>query len=326
MLGVSSSGLTSRERRVLSDGQVGSVIFLGNSHAGVASVRRLTRSVRAATPTPHNIATMLTVDQEGGLIQRLRGPGFSTMPSAVRQAQLTNTQLARDARVWGLQLKAAGIDADLAPVADVVAANFTSLNQPIGVLRRGYGPSPFVVARKVGAFARGMDKAGIATAVKHFPGLGRVRGNTDFVAHVVDSTTTRHDVALQGFQGAIAAKVDMVMVSTAYYARIDAARRAAFSPIVIGGMLRQDLGFNGVVISDDLSAKAVQDLKPSQRALRFLEAGGDLIIAGNPISAPYMLSGIIAEATRDPAFAAMLTTKATRVLTMKARRGLVHCG
>lgn len=325
MVGVSSAGVSSLDARVLGRGQAGSVIFLGNSRAGAAAVRRLGRHVRAVTPTPHHISTMLTVDQEGGLVQRLRGPGFSTIPSAQRQARLTNTQLARDAKIWGRQLKAAGIDADLAPVADVVATKFAPVNQPIGRLKRGYGPSPFVVARKVGAFARGMDRAGIATAVKHFPGLGRVRGNTDFVAHVVDSTTRRHDPALQGFAGAVSGRVDMVMVSTAYYAKIDPTRRAAFSPTVIGGMIRHDLGFSGVVISDDLSARAVQALTPGARALRFLGAGGDLIIVGNPRSVSSMITAVVAEAGRSRLFADSITTKTTRVLAMKARRGLVRC-
>lgn len=268
---------------------------------------------------------MLTVDQEGGTVQRLRGPGFSTIPSAVQQARLTNTQLAASAKVWGRQLKAVGIDADLAPVADVVPAGFTSVNQPIGVLRRGYGSSPYVVARKVGAFTRGMGRAGIATSVKHFPGLGRVRGNTDVESHVVDHTTTRHDAALRGFSGAVDAHVDMVMVSTAYYAKIDASRRAAFSPIVINQMIRHDLGFAGVVVSDDLSAAAVLDLRPSQRAWRFLSAGGDLIIVGNSVSAPFMISSVVTQATRDRTFAAAVSAKATRVLAMKARHKMARC-
>ena len=326
MLGVRSSGLTARDRPVLTQGQIGSVIFLGNSRAGAASVRRLTRQVRLAAPRPHRIATMLTVDQEGGTVQRQRGPGFSTIPSAVQQGRMTNTQLAGRAKTWGRQLKAAGIDADLAPVADVVPRGFASVNQPIGVLRRGFSSSPYVVARKAGAFVRGMERAGIATSVKHFPGLGRVRGNTDVESHVVDHTTTRHDAALQGFAGAVDARVDMVMVSTAYYAKIDPLRRAAFSPIVIDQMVRHDQGFKGVVISDDLSAAAVRDLKPSQRALRFLRAGGDLMIVGNPVSVPSMSRAIATEATRSPAFAATVKDKATRVLAMKARHGLARCG
>lgn len=325
MVGVSSAGLTARDARVLASGQVGSVILLDNSRAGAAATRRITHRVRAATPTPRHISTMLAADQEGGLIQRLRGPGFTTIPSARRQAKLSNSALARDAASWGRQLKAAGIDANLAPVADVVPAGFESVNQPIGVLKRGYGPDPHIVAYKVGAFVRGMHRAAVVTAVKHFPGLGRVRGNTDFAAHVVDGRTTRHDRYLAGFGGAVSARVDMVMVSSAYYSKIDASRRAAFSPVVIGVMIRHDLGFRGVVISDDLSARAVQDVTPGRRALRFLGAGGDLVIVGHSRTAPPMISAVISSAAASRSFSAAVTAKATRVLTMKAHRGLVHC-
>ena len=157
------------------------------------------------------------------------GPGFTSIPAASEQARLSDADLARRATSWGKQLRAAGIDADLAPVADVVPTRLGSANEPIGRLHRGYGPSPKTVAAKVAAFTRGMDAAGVATAVKHFPGLGAVRGNTDFVRHVVDRTTTRHDATLAGFAAGVHARADMVMVSSAYYAEIDPGHRAAFS-------------------------------------------------------------------------------------------------
>lgn len=268
---------------------------------------------------------MLTADQEGGQVQRLRGPGFSRMPSARSQARLSDAELSRRAAGWARQLKKAGVDANLAPVADVVPSSLESSNQPIGVLDRGYGPSPRVVAAKTQAYVKGMHQARVVTAVKHFPGLGRVRGNTDFASRVVDATTTRKDPALRGFRATVTADVDMVMVSSAYYSKIDSSRRAAFSPTVIGQLIRRDLGFSGVVISDDLSARAMTDLRPGERALRFLRAGGDLAIVGDAREAPAMLSAVKAKAQTDPAFAAQLRQKATRVIAMKERRGLASC-
>ena len=88
-----------------------------------------------------------------------------------------------------------------------------------------------------------MDRAGVATAVKHFPGLGRVRGNTDYASRVVDTKTTRDDAALAGFRAAVDAGADMVMVSSASYRKIDAEHRAAFSTVIMDEMLREDLGF-----------------------------------------------------------------------------------
>jgi beta-N-acetylhexosaminidase len=326
MVGVSSGGMTSRDEDVLADGDVGSVIFLQNSFAGAATAQRLVRDVRGTTTTPRGIDTMITVDQEGGTVQRLRGAGFDRIPSARRQTRLSDGELAREAEAWGRQLKRVGVDADLAPVADVVPTRYEQINEPIGQLDRGYGPDPATVARKAAAFVRGMNRAGITTSVKHFPGLGQVRGNTDFKTHVVDSSTTRHDPDLRGFSGGVAAGVDMVMVSTAFYDKIDPAHQAAFSSTVIQDMIRGDLGFHGVVISDDLVARAVRDVAPGTRAVRFLKAGGDLAIVGDSAQAPTMIKGVLGEASSDPAFAAEISAKATRVLTMKARRGLADCG
>ena len=200
-----------------------------------------------------------------------------------------------------------------------------NVNAPIGRLRRGYGSSPRVVAAKVAAFIKGMDGAGIITATKHFPGLGRVRGNTDFERRVVDETTVRHDPALAGFESAVESGVDMVMMSSAYYSRIDADHRAAFSAKIIAKMVRKDLAFTGVVISDDLAAAAMRDLPPGQRAVQFVKAGGDLLIVGDPQLAPAMAKALRAEAEDNPEFAAQVTRSATRVLAMKAKRGLAPC-
>ena len=93
--------------------------------------------------------------------------------------------------------------------------------------------------------------------------------------------TTRHDDALAGFEAAVAAGVDMVMVSSAFYSKIDDEHRAAFSTMIIGEMLRDDLGFTGVVISDDMAAVAMRTLPPDERGLRFIRAGGDLLIIGD---------------------------------------------
>ena len=271
MVGVRSTGTSQSERAILARTRAGSVILLGNTAAGMEPIRGVVSRVRDAAPRPEGVEVMLAADQEGGLVQRLKGPGFSPIPSATRQAKQSDVKLRRNADDWGRQLSAAGINANLAPVADVVPSDMIWINRPIGQLRRGYGPSPRTVAAKVTAFTYGMDRAGIATAVKHFPGLGRVRGNTDYMTRVVDSATTRHDDALAGFEAAIAAGVDMVMVSSAFYSKIDDEHRAAFSTMIIGEMLRDDLGFTGVVISDDMAAVAMRTLPPDERGLHFIQ-------------------------------------------------------
>ena len=325
MVAVSSGGMTSGQARTLSRVHAGSVLLLGNSTAGRVRVRRLSSKVHGLAGRPDGVGILLAVDQEGGTVQRLRGPGFDRIPSAREQATWSRARLTSRAERWGRQLRAAGVDADLAPVADVVPRSLERVNQPIGVLRRGYGPKPDVVAAKVRAVVSGMDRAQVATAVKHYPGLGRVRGNTDFVRTVVDRTTTRHDRALRGFRAGAAAGADMIMVSSARYTKIDARRRAVFSPVVLKSMLREDLGYGGVIISDDLTAPGFRDHTPSRRAVLFLRAGGDLMIVGDAAKAARMAAAVRARAATDARFRTELSEKVTRVLQLKARRGLTSC-
>ena len=325
MIGVSSTGISDSEKTVVEETRAGSIILMGNSTAGTRAIRRVVSNVQSAARSPEGVQVMLAADQEGGLVQRLRGPGFSTIPSASLQARQSDAALQRNAYDWGRELKAAGIDANLAPVADVVPMTMVWVNQPIGRLRRGYGQSPNQVAAKVAAFTEGMDRAGVATAVKHFPGLGRVRGNTDYMSRVVDTRTTRDDAALSGFRAAIEADVDMVMVSSATYRKIDDDHRAAFSSMIMEEMLRKDLRFSGVVISDDLAAAAMRILPAEERARRFTRAGGDLMIVGEARLASRMADAIKDEASDDAAFEKRVTESAARVVAMKERRGLARC-
>lgn len=325
MVGVSSRGISASEKTIVQQTRAGSIILLGNTTAGASAVRLVVGDVRAATRSPEGVRVMLAADQEGGLVQRLKGPGFARMPSARIQAKQSNAALRRNAYHWGRQLEEAGINANLAPVADVVPMSMGWVNKPIGQLRRGYAPSPKRVAAKVAAFTEGMDRAGVATAVKHFPGLGRVRGNTDFVSRVVDTKTTRDDAALAGFSAAIDAGADMVMVSSAFYNKIDDNHRAPFSAVIMEDMLRKDLGFSGVVISDDLATAAMRVVPPEERARRFIRAGGDLLIVGEARLATPMADAIKREATGNPAFEKRVTNSATRVVAMKQRRGLADC-
>lgn len=325
MVATSSAGMTATEASQLSTLDVGSVILLGNSTAGRSSIASVTSSIKDRVGTHHRIKVMLAADQEGGMVQRLAGPGFDTIPSAEDQASLSDDQLQSDAKGWGEQLREAGIDVNLAPVSDVVPTSIGSANAPIGALHRGYGPKPAVVADKNTAFIRGMEAAGIATSVKHFPGLGLVRGNTDTDPNVVDDQTTRDDKRLAGFRAGIKAGVDMVMLSSAVYTKIDANQPATFSTTVQQAMIRGDLGFNGVIISDDLLGQALNGTPVHQRALRFIKAGGDLALVGQSDDARSMIEAVRHAAADDPAVRSAVQDAVAKVLIMKARHGLADC-
>jgi beta-N-acetylhexosaminidase len=208
----------------------------------------------------------------------------------------------------------------------VVAPGTDAQNAPIGALKRGYGHDPATVSAHAIAFMRGMDSAGIATTGKHFPGLGRVTGNTDFTAAVVDTATTTNDAYVAPFRDAVTAGIPMVMVALAKYQQIDPTELAVFSPTVMRQMLRTSLGFTGVVVSDDLGATvAVANIAPADRAITFLLAGGDFIISKTIAPANAMAIAIASRASTDAAFKARVDDAALRVVRAKAARGLVRC-
>jgi beta-N-acetylhexosaminidase len=235
--------------------------------------------------------------------------------------------LRTQATQWGRELVSAGVNLNFAPVLDVVPPGADAQNEPIGVLKRGYGHDPATVSDHGLAFMRGMTDAGVATTAKHFPGLGRVKGNTDFTSSVVDTETTRTDAYLAPFRDAIAAGIPFVMVALATYQKIEPTTLAVFSPVVMRQLLRDSLAFNGVVVSDDLGATAaVANIAPGDRAVNFLAAGGDLIISKTIAPALAMAAAIRARASTDAAFRSRVDDAATRVLRVKAARGLISCG
>lgn len=329
MSAVSTSGPTAAETAAITRGKVGAVILMGHSSSGTTAVKSVTDRARAlASPVPGSTVRMLVAtDQEGGRIQVLKGPGFSTMPSAVTQGQWSPATLRNSAADWGRELRAAGVTMNLAPVADTVPPDLVTVNEPIGKLDREYGTEPATVASHSTAFLRGMRDAGVIASVKHFPGLGRVRGNTDLTAGVTDTLTTRDDPYLDPFRAGIQAGVPVVMVSSATYTRIDRDHQAVFSSVVLRDLLRDSLGFKGVIISDDLgNAVAVSDRTPAQRALDFFAAGGDLLLTVQPANIAPMTTAILSRLPHDAALRTSVDDSLHRVLTAKRDAGLLTCG
>ncbi|MEH0108607.1 glycoside hydrolase family 3 N-terminal domain-containing protein [Tersicoccus sp. MR15.9] len=309
---------------LIRDRHVGNVMLSGRSSAGVGATATVTRTLQAtAGASTGGYRLAVSTDQEGGAVQVLSGPGFSTIPRALTQGTWDDATLRTSAAAWGRQLLLAGVSVDLAPVADTVpSAAFAPYNAPIGAFSRQYGYTPALVSAKSRAFAAGMTDAGVAATPKHFPGLGRVTGNTDTTSGVTDTQTTRTDPYPQPFRDHVAAGARWMMVSTAYYSRIDAANPAAFSPTVVTGMMRSDLGFTGVIVSDDLcNAKQVAAWTPAQRAQNFINAGGTMVLCGSSTMTAQMYDAVLARAKVDAAFAAKVNQAALIVTRTKATSG-----
>jgi beta-N-acetylhexosaminidase len=326
MVGTPATGLSTAAATAISSYHVGNLILTGRSYAGPAPVRYLAAAAdrRTTSTATAGVPVYLATDQEGGAVQVLQGYGFSRIPTALTQGTWTDATLTAASATWGRQLARAGVDLNLAPVMDTVPATLGTRNPPIGYWYREYGHTPAVVAAKGADVVRGERSVGLGVTAKHFPGLGHVTANTDTSAGVTDTVTTRSSGDIAPFRAAVAAGARVIMVSLAVYSKIDAARPAAFSPTVIGGMLRGDLGFTGVVMSDDLgNARQVSAWSPGTRAVAFISAGGDVVLTVNASLVPAMVGAVNARATADPVFRAKVDAATYRVLLAKAADGLL---
>jgi len=328
MVGTPATSASSSTLSEITRFHVGNVMLTGRSHGGTRTPARVAAAMkaRATTSATAGVRLLVSTDQEGGLVQVLHGPGISEMPTALRQGQFSLSHLQSSATTWGRQLRASGLNMNLAPVLDTVPSPEAARhNPPIGAFDREFGFSTARVGRHGTAFARGMATAGVLVSIKHFPGLGRVTGNTDTTSGVTDRVTQRGDAYLRPFQRAISSgSVPFVMMSTAYYSRLDKANPAAFSRFIVGTVLRGDLGFTGAVISDDLAnARQVSQWSYGTRAVRFLRAGGDVVLTVDPAALPAMYRAVLARARTNAGFRATVDHAALQVLRTKEAHHLL---
>ena len=324
MVGVDATAPKQSSNEAVDTHHVGNIFIAGRTTAGSQATQKVIASFtgRVGSATTHNTPMLVATDQEGGEVQVLTGSGFSDIPSAMDQSTQPRDQLVASARTWGKELADVGVNMNLAPVADLVDIDRPSTNEPIGRWGREYGHDAATVSSKAGAFAEGMQASKVIPTYKHFPGLGRVTANTDTSANVVDSTTNRStDAAVSViFGAAIAAGAQVIMVSSATYALIDPSAPAVFSSTIVTEMLRTEMGFTGVVITDDVSAAVqVQGVAAGERAVRAIRAGCDIVLASaDPTVAADMVKALVAAAQSDPAFAARVDESAARVLALKS--------
>jgi beta-N-acetylhexosaminidase len=326
MVGTPATGIGVDTLQMIRDYHVGSVVLSGRSYLGRQHTAQITATLQsqATASATAQIPLFIATDQEGGEIQVLHGPGFSDMPTAVQQGSYTTVYLRTAAQKWGTELSAAGVNVDLGPVLDTVPVASAGSNPPIAGYGRQFGNDPIAVAAHGTAVVRGLGAAGVDATVKHFPGLGRVNSNPDNNAGVTDDITTRNDPFLTPFATAIRSGAPLVMMSTAIYRQIDPSQPAAFSRTILTGMLRGDLRFAGVVISDDLGRAAqVQAWTPGERAERFISSGGDLVLTVEPSDIPTMTAAVLSRTRIDATFAAQVSAAVLRVLNAKHARRLL---
>ncbi len=286
LIGLPGPDLGREERAWLRRPEVSGVILFARNIRDPRQLRRLNEAIRETAGRP----LLTAVDQEGGPVQRLRGEGFTDLPAlaAIGMLHRHDPELARraarlHARVMVAEVRAAGFDLSLAPVADLACGN-----RAIGP--RAFSPDPVVCAELVACYVAAMTEAGMAATLKHFPGHGSVAEDTHFEWACDPRPPAAWEAAdWRPFRAGIAAGARAVMM--AHVVCPAWGERPAGAEPGLVGLLRAELGFRGVVMSDDLAMRGTERLGDLRsRILAHRAAGCELLLICQPADVPEALA------------------------------------
>jgi beta-N-acetylhexosaminidase len=259
-------------------GGTGGVLLLGSVPDSATLASRIAVAQRSASIRPFVMA-----DEEGGAVQRLT-PDVLAVPSARQMASTMTPSAVRSlASSLGAQMKRLGVDVDLAPVLDVDGGSGPSVSDPDGT--RSFSASPQTAAAYGVAFMQGLDQSGVLAVVKHFPGLGDSSGNTDFGPASTQPISTLDATGLVPFRAALGAGVKAVLVANASVPGLSSGP-ASLSGAVVSGLLRRQLHFGGLVMTDSLSAGAISaaGYTVPSAAVAAIRAGEDMVLFGSTLT------------------------------------------
>jgi beta-N-acetylhexosaminidase len=284
---------------------MGGVIFLGNDWLTRSTIKHITTQLQQAACT-RGEPLLVALDQEGGIVKRL-----SWAPPTEAPADMRNPTDARAQAVGtAAALRQSGVDIDFAPVVDTPSSPSNFLGS------RAFSRNANWNAAMGKAFVRGLQQNGIAATAKHFPGLGLAGGNTDNGQITINASRAKLAPGLVPFQAAITAGVKLVMIATAIYPHLDPARNpAAFSSTIINGILRQQLRFKGVTVTDSLTAPAPAAIPHA--ATKAMLAGSDLLIWGREAPSARGYATLVADAPGSAALRTRLAEAAGRIRALK---------
>ncbi len=318
MIGFEGLQPSAEVRTLLREQSVGGIILFSRNVADPEQVAGLVQELQAvARGAGQELPLLVGIDQEGGRVARLRNP-WTEWPPLRALGQAGSEDLARGfGAALAEQLAPLGIRLDFAPVMDVAT---NAANPVIG--DRSFGDDPSLVAKLGAAFIRGLQQGGVAASAKHFPG----HGDTDVDSHLdlpaVDHTRARlEDVELRPFRAAIAAQVATIMTAHVLAREIDDRLPATLSPRLVRDVLRGELGFAGVVVSDDLEMQAIaKRWRSGPAAALALEAGCDLLLVCKSADAQAEAHEAIVKAVEQGVLSrTALEDVATRVRRLKER-------
>jgi beta-N-acetylhexosaminidase len=294
--------------------EVGGVMLFRPNVVDPPQVASLVTALRAAAPAEAPL--LISIDQEGGLVQRLRVPATVWPPMLAVGAAGDAARTTAVGRALGEELAAVGVGWNFAPVLDV---HTNPANPVIG--NRAFGTTPEAVAAQALAFWRGLRGAGLVGCGKHFPGHGDTRTDSHLDLPVVAHDLERlRRVELAPFAAAARAGMEALMTAHVVYPALDPDRPATLSRRIATELLRGELGFRGVLVSDDLGMKAVADRYPIEAlAVGALEAGVDHLLVREPVARQRAaFEALLRAAEARSEIRDRVAESATRVAALKA--------
>ncbi|MNO80602.1 putative lipoprotein YbbD precursor [compost metagenome] len=319
LVGMDGTTSNAATRELIDSYHVGGFIFykdnINNSDQALTLFNQLkTDSKNSKVPL------FLSIDEEGGRVTRLPRE-FLKVPSAAQIGATGQVEAASDIGVIiGKQLNGFGLNMDFAPVLDI---NSNPNNPVIG--DRSYSDNAEVVSKMGIAAMKGLSQQGVIPVVKHFPGHGDTSVDSHLGLPVVEHNMDRlREVELVPFQNAVIEGTDVVMIAHLLMPKLDPDRPASFSKAIIHDLLREELGFEGVVISDDMTMGAItKNYNVDEAAVEFIVAGGNIVLVGHDYKKEKAVIEAIAEAVKSGVISEeMLNNRVYDVLRLKEKYGI----
>jgi beta-N-acetylhexosaminidase len=304
--------LDAHTAHALEDGERGGVILFKRNIPSVDAARAICADVLSRNALP----PLIGVDQEGGRVARLPSP-FLKLPPMRRLARHGEELVRRSARLLGSELRAVGFNLDFSPVLDV---DSNPKNPVIG--DRAFSSDPEVVADLAVAFGLELQAAGVHACGKHFPGHGDTEKDSHFdLPRVSTPEAQLRGVELVPFAAAARAKIATMMTAHVVYDALDPDVPATLSPRIATDILRHELGFSGVLFSDDLEMRALSDRMPvGESAVSAILAGCDALLCCEKIDlAEAVLDALVHEAEKSESFRARVEAAAARMRELRTR-------
>ncbi|WP_090727415.1 beta-N-acetylhexosaminidase [Paenibacillus sp. PDC88] len=320
--GFPGTELDMEAEELIRNGQLGGVILFGPNIRDQKQLQALINEVKKSNGEGQQ-PMFISVDEEGGRVSRLP-EGKTEFPSNQQIGKYKNAEIsAQIGNVIGEELGAFGFNLNFAPVLDIFS---NPENTVIG--DRSFGDSAETVSELGIATMKGMQEAGVIPAVKHFPGHGDTKVDSHVGLPVVQKTKEElAELELVPFQAAIEAGADMMMAAHIQYPKIDASLRpASLSKVMLSTLLREEMGYDGVVITDDLEMGAIQQNYGSgEAALMAIQAGADIVLFGHtPAKAEKAYNTLLQAVRKGELSAADIDRKVLRILTLKYKYELTN--